>query len=203
MPYENREGINRRAARGDYDDNVVVWLENPVERIFLHIQGSGIVQLENGEYMHVRIAARNGHKYFPIGRYMKQQGMLDKVSMQSVKQWLKENPERRDEVLFTNSDFIFFRQMDYGPIGAQGVVLTEQRSAAVDNDRIPLGVPLWLETQVTATGQPFNRAMIAQDVGSAIKGPVRADIYFGMGEQGGDLAGFQNSQGKMFVMAPR
>ncbi len=202
VPYEDREGINRRAEQGDYDDNVVVWLENPVERIFLHIQGSGIVQLDD-EYMHVRIAARNGHKYYPFGRYMKQQGMLEDVNMQTIKQWLKDNPEQRDEVLFTNPDFIFFKQMDYGPIGAQGVVLTEGRSAAVDNSRVPLGVPLWLETEVTATGDAFNRAMVAQDVGSAIKGPVRGDIYFGMGDKGGDLAGFQKSPGKMFVMMPR
>ena len=201
VPYENREGINQRAEQGDYDDNIVVWLENPVERIFLHIQGSGIVKLGD-EYMHVRIAARNGYKYFPIGRYMKEQGMLDEVNMQTIKQWLQDNPERQNEVLFTNPDFIFFRQMDYGPIGAQGVVLTDERSAAVDNSRVPLGVPLWLETKVTATDQPFHRAMVAQDIGSAIKGPVRADIYFGMGEQGGALAGFQKSGGKMFVMTP-
>ncbi|MGY0216966.1 murein transglycosylase A [Endozoicomonadaceae bacterium StTr2] len=202
VPYEDREGINRREQQGDYDDTVVAWLEDPVERIFLHIQGSGILRFEDGEYMHVRIAARNGHKYFAIGRYMKQQGMLEQVSMQSIKQWLKDHPERQDEVLFTNPDFIFFRQIDRGPLGAQGVVLTPGRSAAVDNDRIPLGVPLWLDTEVTTTGQPFRHAMVAQDVGSAIKGPVRADIYFGMGEHGASLAGYQNAGGKLFVMVP-
>ena len=205
VPYDDRENINQRAANGDYDDQVLFWLDSRVDRFFLQIQGSGTVRLDTGEDIQVRISGRNGQDYFAIGRYMKQQGMLDQVSMQSIRQWLDNNPERQDEVFHTNPDFIFFSlQEKSGPIGAQGTQLIPEHSAAVDDDVIPLGTPLWLSTTLTADGdQPFSRAMVAQDIGSAIKGEVRADIFFGAGKEAAHKAGYQNGNGKLFILTPK
>ncbi len=204
VPYDDRESINKRTAKGDYDNNVLFWVENKVDRLFLQIQGSGTVRLQDGEDVQVRFSGRNGHAYFAIGRYMKRQGMLDKVSMQSIRQWLAENPERVDEVLYTNPDFIFFSELGKpGPIGAQGTRLVPEHSAAVDDSVIPLGTPILLNTTLSADGKPFRRAMVAQDVGSAIRGHVRADIFFGAGEDAAHKAGLQNAGGKLFVLVPR
>ncbi len=205
IPYDDREGINRRFAKGHYRDDVVLWVDDTVDRFFLQIQGSGFVQLDTGEQVYVRISGRNGHPYFAIGRYLKREGLLETVTMQSIRQWLKDNPDRLEEVLYQNQDFIFFSERsEGGPIGAQGVILTPDRSAAVDRSIIPLGTPLWLETTLTSDDDShWAHAMTAQDVGSAIKGKVRADIFFGAGEEAAKKAGHQNAGGKLFVFVPR
>ncbi|MCL6271291.1 MltA domain-containing protein [Sansalvadorimonas sp. 2012CJ34-2] len=204
VPYEDRQGINRRATAGDYDNDVLFWLDDRVDRFFLQIQGSGTIELDTGEQVEVRISGRNGHEYFAIGRYLKRNGLLEKVSMQSIRQWLEDNPDRMDEVLYTNPDFIFFSKLNKpGPLGAQGTKLIPEHSAAVDDRVIPLGTPLWLSTTLTADDQPFARAMVAQDVGSAIRGQARADIFFGAGEEAARKAGHQNAGGKLFVLLPK
>ncbi|MTI14411.1 murein transglycosylase A [Sansalvadorimonas verongulae] len=204
VPYDNRENINKRATRGDYDDDVLFWVDDRVDRFFLQIQGSGEVRLDTGEDVQVRIAGRNGYEYFAIGRYMKRHGLLKKVSMQTIYQWLEEHPERLDEVLHTNPDFIFFSTLGKpGPIGAQGTRLIPDHSAAVDDSVIPLGTPLFLSTTLTLNETPFSRAMVAQDVGSAIRGHVRADIFFGAGQDAAFKAGAQNAGGKLFVLLPK
>ncbi|MCG8533088.1 MAG: MltA domain-containing protein, partial [Desulfovibrionales bacterium] len=160
--------------------------------------------LDSGEDVQVRISGRNGHDYFAIGRYLKRNGLLDKVSMQSIRQWLKDNPERVDEVLYTNPDFIFFSALNKpGPLGAQGTRLIAEHSAAVDDDVIPLGTPLWLSTTLTVEDKPWSRAMVAQDVGSAIQGEARADIFFGAGKAAARKAGYQNASGKLYVFLPK
>ena len=204
VPYDNRENINKRAARGDYDSDVLFWVDDRVDRFFLQIQGSGEVRLDTGEDVQVRIAGRNGHEYFAIGRYLKRHGLLEKISMQTIYQWLEEHPERLDEVLHTNPDFIFFSRLGKpGPIGAQGTRLIPDHSAAVDDSVIPLGTPLFLSTTLTLNETHFSRAMVAQDVGSAIQGHVRADIFFGAGQYAAFKAGAQNAGGKLFVLLPR
>ncbi|CAM3612185.1 murein transglycosylase A [Parendozoicomonas haliclonae] len=204
VPYDDREGINDRAAKGDYDNDVLYWVDDRVDRFFLQIQGSGTVQLDTGEDVQVRISGRNGYEYFAIGRYLKRNGLLEKVSMQSIRQWLDDNPDRLDEVLHTNRDFIFFSELGKpGPIGAQGTRLIPEHSAAVDDSVIPLGTPLWLSTTLTADNSTFARAMVAQDVGSAIRGNVRADIFFGAGDAAAEKAGYQNAGGQLFIMVPK
>ena len=179
-------------------------MDDTVDRFFLQIQGSGYVQLDTGERVYVRISGRNGHPYFAIGRYLKQEGLLETISMQSVRQWLKDNPDRLEEVLYQNRDFIFFSERaEGGPIGAQEVVLTPNRSAAVDSSIIPLGTPLWLETTLTLDNSRWAHAMTAQDIGSAIKGKVRADIFFGTGQEAAEKAGHQNAGGKLYILVPR
>ena len=204
VPYDDRARINFRIEQGDYDDDVLFWVDNRIDRFFLQIQGSGTVRLDTGEDVQVRISGRNGKVYFAVGRYLKQNGLLEEVSMQSIRQWLDENPDRVDEVLHTNPDFIFFSELGKpGPIGAQGTRLIPEHSAAVDDSVIPLGTPLWLSTILTENNKPFARAMVAQDVGSAIQGNVRADIFFGAGKEAAIKAGYQNAGGKLFIMVPR
>ena len=204
VPYDDRESINKRAAKGDYDNDVLFWVDDRADRFFLQIQGSGTVRLDTGEEIQVRISGRNGHVYFAIGRYLIQNGLMEKVSMQSIYQWLEDHPERLDEVLHTNPDFIFFSELGKpGPIGAQGTRLIPEHSAAVDDNVIPLGTPLWLSTTLTHDEKPFARAMVAQDVGSAIQGSVRADIFFGAGQDAALKAGAQNAGGKLFVLLPK
>lgn len=203
VPYDDRENINRRFAKGDYRKDVALWVDDTVDRFFLQIQGSGFVQLENGKQVYVRISGRNGHPYFAIGRYLKHEGLLETVTMQSIRQWLAENPDRLEEVLYKNRDFIFIREMpEGGPIGAQGVILTPNHSAAVDDSVIPLGTPLWLETTLSTDNSRWAHAMTAQDIGSAIKGKVRADIFFGAGESAAKKAGHQNANGRLYVFVP-
>ncbi len=204
VPYDNRAGINERVWRGEYKNDVLLWVDDRVDRFFLQIQGSGTVRLDTGEDVQVGFAGRNGHDYFAIGRYMKQKGLLEEVSMQSIRQWLDKNPDRLDEVLHTNPDFIFFAESEkLGPVGAQGSRLIPEHSAAVNRSVIPLGTPLWVNTTLTRNNTPFARAMVAQDVGSAIRGNVRVDVFFGAGAEAGDKAGYQNADGKLYVMVPR
>ncbi len=204
VPYDNRAAINQRIKNGDYKDDTLLWVDSRIDRFFLQIQGSGTVKLNTGEDVQVRFAGRNGHQYYAIGRYLKNKGLLQEVSMQSIRKWLEENPDRLDEVLHTNPDFIFFSELNRpGPLGAQGTQLIAEHSAAIDTRYIPLGTPLWLSTTLTQNNTPFNQAVVAQDVGSAIRGQVRADIFFGAGDEAADKAGYQNAGGKMYVMVPQ
>ena len=124
--------------------------------------------------------------------------------MQAIRDWLRANPERAQELMHRNERFIFFRLLDGpGPIGAQGVPLTPGRSLAVDPAHLPLGVPLWLETTWPATERPLQRLMVAQDTGSAIKGVVRGDFFWGSGESALEQAGRMRQQGRYWLLLPR
>ena len=204
VPYDSRATINARAKRGEYNNDVLFWLDDRVDRFFLEIQGSGTIRLNTGEDVQVGYDSRNGHKYYAIGRYLKRNGLLEQVSMDSIREWLANNPDRLDEVLHTNPNFIFFSKLDKpGPLGAQGTRLIPGHSVAVDTRYIPLGTPLWVDTIRTRDNTPFQHGMVAQDIGSAIRGAVRADIFFGAGDRAGELAGYQNAQGALYVMVPR
>ena len=184
VPYDDRAAINQRFDRGEYANDVLAWLHDPVDRLFLQIQGSGYIQMTSGEKVYMRFDSKNGQPYYPVGRYLKEKGWLDKVSMQTIRQWLQKHPDRVTEVLNTNRSFIFFNQSKENPTGAFGIPLTAERSVAVDPHYIPLGFPLWIETTLTAGQLPYHHAFTAQDTGSAIKGALRADIYFGSGLPG-------------------
>ena len=203
VPYDDRAGINRRFDQGSYQSNVLYWLKNPIDRLFLQIQGSGYIQLPSGKKVLLQFASKNGQPYYPIGRYLKKHRLLTSISMQTIRQWLHDNPSRVHEVLDNNKNFVFFTKSSRPPTGALGVPVTPGRSVAVDPRQIPLGYPVWIETTLTATKQPYHHALAAQDTGSAIKGAVRADIYFGAGEQAAYYAGHQAASGKLFILSPK
>ena len=125
------------------------------------------------------------------------------MSMQGIRDWLRDNPGKAAEVMGRNARFIFFREIDgAGPIGAQGLPLTTGRSLAIDSSLLPLGVPLWLDTTWPASERPLRRLMVAQDVGSAIKGAVRGDFYWGSGEAALAQAGRMKQQGRYYIFLP-
>ena len=199
-PYYQRAVINQQQHS---DDEILLWLKDPVDKYFLQIQGSGSVALENGDVVHVVYAGNNGHDYISIGRVLRDHGELKQVSTETIKQWLKDNPDRQEWLFNQNPRYIFFNQSETGAITAHGVPATSKRTLAVDPGVIPLGMPVWLDTTITATDEPFRQLMVAQDTGSAIKGAVRGDIYMGLGDEAGYLAGEQQSPGKLYVLVPR
>jgi membrane-bound lytic murein transglycosylase A len=179
---------------------------------FLQIQGSGRVKLTDGSVVRVHYDGKNGHPYSSIGRYLMEKGLLaaDKVSMGALKQWLKADPERGKKVMWQNASYVFFRELKgaeqaKGPLGAMQAPLTPGRSLAVDPGHHALGMPIYVSAagmkHVNKAGV-FNRLMVAQDVGSAIKGPERGDIYFGSGDAAGRLAGVTKHAGKFIVLLP-
>lgn len=199
-PYPSRAQIERQKT---YKSDVLLWLNNSADKFFLQVQGSGNVQLPDGKIMHVSYAGNNGHTYVPIGRILLQQGELVDVSMQTLRDWLEKNPGRSQWLMNQNPRYIFFDFAREGAITSQGVPATSQRTLAVDPQHVPLGLPVWLDTRLSATGERFQRLMVAQDTGSAIKGPARGDIYMGFGKEAALLAGPQQEPGKLYVLIPR
>ena len=199
-PYLNRAQIERQ--KPDKSD-VLLWLNDSADKFFLQVQGSGNVQLPDGKIMHVGYAGNNGHNYVPIGRILLQQGELVDVSMQTIRDWMEKNPDRNQWLMNQNPRYIFFDFADEGAITAQGVPATSQRTLAVDPKYVPLGMLVWLDTRLSANGERFARLMVAQDTGSAIKGPARGDIYMGFGKEAALLAGPQQEPGKLYVLIPR
>ncbi|MEL6677832.1 MAG: MltA domain-containing protein [Pseudomonadota bacterium] len=186
----------------------IAWLEDPVESFFLHIQGSGRLRLTDGSVLRVGYAGRNGHQYRSVGKRIAELGIMSvhKVSAGNIKRWVRDNPGTGEEMLNYNRSYIFFREVEGlrpedGPKGALNLPITAGRTVAIDNRFTPLGVPVWLETQ-TRDGD-FARLMIAQDVGSAIKGAQRADIFFGSGVEAGRIAGTQRYPGRLVTLLPR
>jgi len=207
VPYYDRAQLD-----GDQDllqGTEILWVNSLVDVFFLHIQGSGRVQLTDGSTTAVGYAGQNGHPYQSIGRVLTKMGELDKeeVTLFTIKDWLKSNPTRLNEVLSKNPSYIFFELRDAredGPVGALNVVLTPRRSIAVDRNVIPLGAPVWLQTTLPDENQsPLNKLMLAQDTGGAIKGHVRADVFWGRGDEAEKMAGLMKQQGRLFVLLPK
>lgn len=210
IPYHSRDDIVRGAlAERDLE---LVWVNDEIEKFFLQIQGSGQVRLDDGTVIRVGYADQNGLPYRAIGRDLIEIGALtpESVSLQSIRQWLEDNPDRAREIMGRNKSYIFFRENteldpNDGPLGAQSVPLTAGRSLAVDPRHIPLGSPVWLDTTAPwpSGEQPLRRLMIAQDTGGAIKGAVRGDVFWGAGERAEAIAGHMKSKGQYFVLVPR
>ncbi|MEM9099442.1 MAG: MltA domain-containing protein [Pseudomonadota bacterium] len=184
------------------------WLSSLVDRFFLQIQGSGRLQLQDGTLVRVGYAGKNGHPYVSIGKIFNQMKSASPGTYGAapLRAWLRQNPGEGALLMRKNPSFVFFTERkdlrpDQGPIGALGVPLTAMRSMAVDPDHNTLGLPIWVETQA-ATG-PFRRLMIAQDTGSAIKGPQRGDLFFGTGTKAGEIAGRMQAGGRMVALVPR
>ncbi len=205
-PYEDRSAIENGKLPKDMD-KPLVWVDSAVDAFFLHIQGSGAITLDDGSIMRVGYDGQNGHIYTAIGKELIARGELTKenVSMQTIREWLAKHPDEADKVMDVNRSYIFFRTLDTnGPVGAQGVVLTPERSLAVDPVFWPYGLPVYLSAEAPDTGETaIERLMIAQDTGGAIKGPVRGDFFWGYGDRAARLAGLMKSRGRAIVLLPK
>ncbi len=206
VPYYSRTEImnNPDILKG----HELLWVDDEVELFFLQIQGSGRVKLDTGEIIKIGFADQNGYPYRSVGRILVQQGELplEKASMQGIKQWGKENPDKLPSLLQQNARFVFFRELPdnlSGPIGSIGVPLTAERSIAIDPRSVPQGVPVFLATTWPNTSKPLNRLMLAQDTGGAIKGGIRADFFWGYGPEAASQAGKMKQQGRMWLLMPQ
>ena len=209
-PYDDRDAIASGSLAGRGLE--LVWVDDAIDAFFLHIQGSGRIELDDGVIFRVGYASQNGRPYHAIGRTLVDWGelTLDEVSLQSIDAWLRAHPDRAGEVMATNDSYVFFRQIrGEGPIGAQGVGLTPERSLAVDRQHVPLGVPVWLDAMIPAAAvaeAPDERRqwlLVAQDTGGAIRGAVRGDVFWGAGEGARSIAGRMAHRGRYWVLAPR
>ena len=187
----------------------ILWVDSAVDAFFLHVQGSGRVRLDDGSTVAVGYANQNGHPYQSIGRVLIDMGALqqEEVSLFTIRDWLRDNPEIAADVLASNPSYVFFtmkEDTDDGPVDSLNVPLTPERSIAVDRRVIPLGAPVWLQTSLPdERATPFNRLMLAQDTGGAIKGHVRADVFWGRGLYAERMAGLMKQPGQLFVLLPK
>jgi membrane-bound lytic murein transglycosylase A len=209
VPYYTRAEIESGALSGRGLE--LLYLDDPVELFFMQIQGSGRVRLTDGSWVRLGYAAKNGHPYTSIGKRLAERGDRPKdLTMEGLKSWLRADPARGRALMQENKSYVFFRELPEaeagaGPVGAQGVALTPGRSLAVDAAYHKLGLPVFVAAPDLKgeDGKPFRRLMIAQDVGSAIRGPERGDIFFGTGEAAGAIAGGAAHPARFFILLPK
>ena len=208
VPYYDRFQIENGALNPN--NLAVAWVADPVDAFFLQIEGSGRIDLPDGSIMRVTYAGKNGRPYVPIGRILVQEKLLaaNDVTEQSIRAWLEAHPERARAIMDSNPSYVFFRTAPQlpdaaGPPGALGVSLTPGSSIAVDRRYLPLGAPVWMVTSDPVTHAPLEQMTVAQDLGSAITGPLRADLFFGSGAQASVGAGAMNATGQLYVLLPR
>ncbi|MDR0564414.1 MAG: murein transglycosylase A [Azoarcus sp.] len=207
LPYWTRAELEKRWDEGRLPARALFWAEDPIDLFILQIQGSGQIELPDGSRARVGFAEHNGHPYRSIGRWLIDRGELtfSQASMEGIRQWAQRNPHRLQELLNSNPRYVFFRELPIsgGPVGALGVPLHAGRSIAVDPSHIPLGAPVFLATTQPLSEEPLNRLVMAQDTGSAVKGAVRADFFWGFGSQAGEQAGRMRQQGKIWILRPK
>lgn len=207
VPYYSRaEWTDQQESRRT--GSAILWTDDPVDLFFLQIQGSGQVELTNGERLRIGYADQNGYPYRPIGKWLAERGemKIEQTSMQGIKAWAAAHPDRLQELLNVNPSMVFFRELPLdsnGPPGALNVPLTPERSIAVDTRVTPLGSPVWLATTQPQSDVPLQRLVLAQDTGGAIRGPVRADFYWGSGPGAGAQAGRMKQKGQMWALLPK
>lgn len=185
----------------------IAWVADPIELAFLQIQGSGRIELPDGKLLRVGYADQNGYPWKSMARWLidNNEMQLSQASMQAIQAWAQANPSRINELLAADPSFVFFRVLpnnNDGALGAMGLPLTDGYSAAVDPKYIPLGSPVYLSTTWPLDNAPLNRLVMAQDTGGAIRGPVRADFFWGYGPQAGQLAGKMKQAGKLWLLWP-
>jgi len=205
VPYYDRAQIGQ--GRAPLTGREIAWVDDAVELFFLQIQGSGRIALDSGETLRVGYADHNGFPYRSVGRHLVERGELplEKASMQGIQAWARANPEKLPELLNHNARYVFFRELPAGlpgPIGSLGVPLTSRRSLAVDPALVPLGAPVYIATTWPLSSRPLYRLMLAQDTGSAIRGAVRADFFWGFGDEAAREAGRMKQPLKMWVLLP-
>lgn len=207
VPYDTRGQIEKR---GDLAGKVLCWVDDPVDAFFLQIQGSGRVLLDDGAFLRLGYADQNGHPYKAIGAWLVENAGLkrEEMSMQRIRKWVRDNPQRTRELLDTNPNFVFFAERtgfsdEEGPIGAQGVPITGGATVAVDRRYWQLGVPFLTDVSQAKPAMHFVRPVIAQDTGGAIRGVIRFDYFWGYGDIAGLQAGRQKSDARCWVLVPR
>jgi membrane-bound lytic murein transglycosylase A len=211
VPYFDRAEIDNGALDGKGLE--ICWLKDPIDAFFIHIQGSARVRLEDGTLLRLNYAAHNGQPYTPVGAILIQDGEVERadMSMERIRQWMRANPDKAQELRQKNRSFIFFRVAGLADheeaIGAQGVPLTAWRSIAVDRRLHAYGTPLWIDAELPLRDErstdAFRRLMIAQDTGSAIVGPARGDLYLGAGDEAGRVAGRIKHPARVVMLVPR
>ena len=206
VPYFERSEIESSGA--PLKGLELVWVDDAVELFFLQIQGSGQIQLPDGTRMRVGYADQNGHPFRSLGGALIRRSQIkaEHASMAGIKEWARRNPSKIQQFMNINPSYVFFKELANdlsGPIGTLGVPLTGERSIAVDQRVIPLGLPVFLATTFPNTKTELNRLMVAQDTGGAINGAVRADFYWGFGDEAGSQAGRMKQQARMWVLLPK
>jgi peptidoglycan lytic transglycosylase A len=206
VPYYTRAEIEADALEGRGLE--LLYLDDPIELFFMQVQGSGRVRLTDGSWVRLGYAAKNGHSYTSIGKRLAERGEKGPLTMEGLKSWLRADPKRGRALMQENESYVFFHELPHteagaGPVGAQGVPLTPGRSLAVDASYHALGMPIFVAApNLEVDGTPFRRLMIAQDVGSAIKGPQRGDIFFGTGDAAGAIAGTTKQAAHFYILLP-
>ncbi len=206
LPYYSRAQIEGEEM--PLSGQELLWVDDRDQLFFLQIQGSGRVQLPDGKIIGAGYANQNGHAYISIGKKLIDMGELKRedVSLFSIKSWLKSNPQRAKALLNENPSYVFFVLRDNpetGPTGSLNVPLTAERSLAIDPKFVELGAPIWLSTTYPGEiQQPLQKLVMAQDTGGAIKGQLRADLFWGTGERAENMAGNMKQPGEMFILLP-
>jgi membrane-bound lytic murein transglycosylase A len=209
VPYYSREEIdfkNKLTGRG----LEIIWIDSLIDIFFLHIQGSGIVQLEDGSRIFVGYADQNGHPFRSIGKFLLERQLIDRgqLSMQGMKAFLKDHPECIPETLISNPSYVFFQVNEQSATGTFGTRLTPWRSIATDQRLFPLGVLAFIECEKPVfdkekriTGwERFGRFVLNQDTGGAIRGPDRVDLFTGAGDVAAIVAGGMKQKGRLFFL---
>ncbi len=202
-PMLKRAEINRH---GLAEAKVLAWVPSRVDRLFLMIQGSGIVHLPNDKSLLLSYAGENGYKNTLIGHFFIKENLIPRsqLSMDSIKAWIKAHPRRGRELMNKNPAFVFFKTSRHGSVvGTEGVPLTGGTSLAVDPHYMPLGAPIWLNTTFPASKQSLQRLMVAQDTGGAISGAIRGDVYWGDGDIARKRASVMRQTGQYWVLMPK
>jgi membrane-bound lytic murein transglycosylase A len=210
VPYHDRGAIEAGALDGQKLE--ICWLKDPFDALMISIQGSARVILEDGTPLRINYDSYNGYPFTAVGRALIEHREIarEEMSMQRIRDWMAANPDAAAKVRATNRSYVFFRitglSNDGEPVGAQGVPLTPGRSIAVDRAHA-YGTPFFIEASLpidnARADTPFRRLMIAQDTGSAIVGPARADLYFGAGADAGRIAGRVRHPGHFVMLVPR
>ncbi len=209
QPYFTRQEIEQGALAGRGLE--LAWLKSWADLFFMQVQGSGRVRLPDGSAIRLAYAAKSGLPYTSIGKVLIDRGEMTRegMSMQALRAWLDANPDQARQLLWQNRSYVFFRKLEgvdpsLGPVGAQKLPLTPLRSLAADRSFWSLGVPVWVSTRIHQDGtlKPFNRLMVVQDTGSAIRGSQRGDIFFGTGDEAGADAGKLDQTGEMIAILP-
>jgi membrane-bound lytic murein transglycosylase A len=211
VPYYDRGEIEDGALDGRRLE--ICWLRSATDALFIQIQGSARVRLEDGTLLRLNYDAHNGYPYMPVGRVLIDRNIIprEEMSMHRIREWMQANPDDAKDVRRQNRSVVFFRIVglndDREPLGAQGIRLSAGRSIAVDKALHVYGTPFFIEADLPLASAnastPFRRTMIAQDTGSAIVGPARADLYFGAGDEAGQIAGRVRQPGQFALLLPR
>jgi membrane-bound lytic murein transglycosylase A len=214
VPYWTRAEIER--GQRPNADKAIVYVADPLDAFLLEVQGSGRIRLPDGSAMRLGYADQNGHPYRAIGRALVERGELSlpEATLAGIRDWVRRNPQALRALLDENPSYVFFREVPTfaagsleaaidGPIGSLGVPLAAGRAIAVDPRSIPLGAPVFIATTYPTSDRPLERLVLAQDTGGAIRGAVRADFYWGSGEDAAREAGRMREQGRLFLLWPK